>query len=1107
MNLASPVSPSKFLARLNAKEKEIPDILENTGLSKEILQARGEKAISDSAESAKLWNYILESKKNLSIKAAILASNAITALNLARIPFSGRDLSFVRIPNADLSKGIFHKTNFTRADLQGVNFRTTYLAHAIFKEANLKGADFGQFQCRPFDSSKCKGGNCLTLYKNILAVGENPGFSDKKKGKIHLWSIDETYRPIYSWEVPHLVRSIAFTENGDFIIAVGKSHISIYDLNGKESLHKDLCSLGEEFVITSCSISTDHNFQRVACTSGKGDIHILNFSTGELTSLITGEATSSSLQLIPNQNQVLFATDKDIHLFDISEKKRLQSWTCTFPCFQQVVFCPSRRLLAGLGFAVAIWAWDQSEPIQLFHHLIPSLSEICGIPQRVAFSHDGAMLAIGTQKQVYVFCTTTAPWELIHLWTWGGTKFDIAALSFTSNDQSLVTLCEGENPRIWKLPERKMISSISKMHRMDEISTLLRDEIALTSDNRYIFNFKTHVLRIWDASTGICLWNSKQKFDRIDHFAVSENGKYLLIQSEKTATLASWSDHFFVTTIKVFEEESEIQGIGFFSSGRAAIIKTDHIETYDVETNRTFHCLKGKVTNLSSYVFSDNGQFLALSTHDGRVGVWNCKTSLYFSFPNKSPGTKATDLKIFQNEDFFYRVGNEIFLRSLSSQNVSASVQEFDEIQRISVTPPYFLLKKRNASPAVYELRENTYILIHFLHANLPPLLPKSFDTPDPEISFLYDDHRKAKQWVKKSKSIHAADHQSGFWCSQTAIHPHLPLIALGGDNGVIQIWNPLNGKLLDILYAHTDVITNLFFSQDGSVLFTLSRDGTLKKWYFETEKNRFILQWQTEPYSLVINSINYAQAFLDKAHEDLFIDEEYTSDFAVILPHLLKENSKFILQPNLFPSKGSEQETTPDVQSVNLDLAVLCIHRKILQNEDSIKVIESFLDSFPRLFDLVPSDFRFILNAMKDIGQSIVKSAPVNPIFLRMIHHLYRKPIPKPFYFTREILDLALRKIVRHFFMTSYRMQAQPEREVYEAIGDIFENEQVLYQALWFYTKTLQIDPGNGIVYYKRAQILLKNQKIELAREDLLQAKKLCPDNLAINQSLIQLE
>lgn len=103
----------------------------------------------------------------------IAAANAITILNLQRHSFSGLNLSYVKIPNANLSFGIFQDTDFTGADLSGCDFSNAILDKANFTGANLTGVKFENIASFQYDS----GARCLTLSddQSKVIVGYDSG--------------------------------------------------------------------------------------------------------------------------------------------------------------------------------------------------------------------------------------------------------------------------------------------------------------------------------------------------------------------------------------------------------------------------------------------------------------------------------------------------------------------------------------------------------------------------------------------------------------------------------------------------------------------------------------------------------------------------------------------------------------------------------------------------------------------------------------------------------------------------------------------------------------------------------------------------------------------
>jgi WD40 repeat protein len=70
-----------------------------------------------------------------------------------------------------------------------------------------------------------------------------------------------------------------------------------------------------------------------------------------------------------------------------------------------------------------------------------------------------------------------------------------------------------------------------------------------------------------------------------------------------------------------------------------------------------------------------------------------------------------------------------------------------------------------------------------------------------------------------------------------TAISPQGNLVALGGGDNRIRIWNTSSGKIITILEGHTDRVIAAAFSPDGTMLLTGSWDETARLWDMATGK------------------------------------------------------------------------------------------------------------------------------------------------------------------------------------------------------------------------------------------------------------------------------
>ncbi len=75
-----------------------------------------------------------------------------------------------------------------------------------------------------------------------------------------------------------------------------------------------------------------------------------------------------------------------------------------------------------------------------------------------------------------------------------------------------------------------------------------------------------------------------------------------------------------------------------------------------------------------------------------------------------------------------------------------------------------------------------------------------------------------------------------GFYCM--AFHPTLPLLASGGEDNTVRLWNVAKGKEERSLKGHKSAVYGVAFSPDGKLLVSAGNNGNLKIWNLEPTKD-----------------------------------------------------------------------------------------------------------------------------------------------------------------------------------------------------------------------------------------------------------------------------
>ncbi|MEM7174381.1 MAG: ankyrin repeat domain-containing protein, partial [Chlamydiota bacterium] len=171
-----------------------------------------------------LRKWVERSKTTKNKEEIICGTNAFSTLVKARYPFSNENLSYIQVPNANATNGIFWRTNFHRSNLSGVSFQGANCDEADLTEARCQGIKIGLSPLDNGDKSPVQK-VAFSQEANLLAIST---FSTTK-----IWDLKaEKELVTFSGNL----RSLLFSPQGNWLVGIQKKKLIVLDIAKKKPL-------------------------------------------------------------------------------------------------------------------------------------------------------------------------------------------------------------------------------------------------------------------------------------------------------------------------------------------------------------------------------------------------------------------------------------------------------------------------------------------------------------------------------------------------------------------------------------------------------------------------------------------------------------------------------------------------------------------------------------------------------------------------------------------------------------------------------------------------------------------------------------------------------
>ena len=426
----------------------------------------------------------------------------------------------------------------------------------------------------------------------------------------------------------------------------------------------------------------------------------------------------------------------------------------------------------------------------------------------VAYSPDGELLGSGSSdrtikiwRQDGTFIRTLAiPYDFNHQ------LFDVLSVAI-SPDSTLIaagvqqTIGGGQCTsavHIWRISDGQLVQTFTG-YAVGDVTNTGVTSVAFSSDGQYLASgSKDRSVKVWRMSNGTLVSNRSDHAQQVNAVAFSPEGQWL----------------------------------GSASNDRTAKL----YRTSDWGLERT---LTGHGDYVFSLAFSPDSKHLATGSWDQTVRIWNViDGSLLFSLPHGSgilavafvPNGKTLASGAYDHSIKLWDPKRGVLVDTLLGHNASVLTLAFAPDSRMLASGswyPEFAIKlwwsdSRTLAPGSRYPAHTTK-----LWSPSQPAAPPTVTNHSTSIYELI--------FTANGRLISGADTTARFWDALTgqflntinatasvttmALSPDGQLIALPGANHTVKIYRTSDGTLIQTLVGHTQDITGLAFSHDGSLL------------------------------------------------------------------------------------------------------------------------------------------------------------------------------------------------------------------------------------------------------------------------------------------------
>ncbi|CDW80596.1 wd-40 repeat protein [Stylonychia lemnae] len=472
------------------------------------------------------------------------------------------------------------------------------------------------------------------------------------------------------------------------------------------------------------------------------------------------------------------------------------------------------------------------------------------------------------------------------------TKLDLSAGELREDPNKLVVISEdclnifirGENNKgvcMYSLFDGSIVQNVTSMH------TNYINQILVTKDSKRVITCsKDRKIKVWDWIKSECLATLTLHEEGVEAMILSED-ETLLFSGSYDKTVNIWSMYEYVN-LATLQTKIPIRSL-YLSGDNDILLATSNLKQKTQEPMQAFWVLEDnadafrirvELKNVSNCYVTPNNEYLVTMNGNSALKIWNLrsrvlienhKVNCQFRYNLRAlNGTRDSESIFFQKES------SEIVQWSCSLQQQVHTFNHGGQVQDIVITSDdrimYCAIERQIYKWDLQTKQElcrfqhnNGYFLFLVLASNDQHLFANGSGADIFEYNLNLDENQELKRFdiIKDSG-----------WVNFELSPDGVTLIQTNQYNSSFWVCNLKEGKVVQVLNKHSQVINFVGFTKDGKYLITRSKAESI---IWETSKWKALITIQEE-FGIVTSSSRYVQAIIHDGLYKSWSDEIFSS-------------------------------------------------------------------------------------------------------------------------------------------------------------------------------------------------------------------------------------